>query len=322
MQIRQLAVIASFVVLLSSHALGQARVSEASGNSNSAPSGAANAAAGNDLVVSLYNQLEALQREVQTLRGLVEEQGNQLNRMQTEQRNRYLDLDQRLIELSAMPPAGGPAAGVTPTLPPTATPPALGDSAPAVTPPAGTAMPAAPATTPGVATDAASAGAVAGTATPSATAALPATTTPPVAAGANSSTLIGTASTSPQDEQELYRTALKLLVEDYKYEESIQMFQTYINTFPQGRLFTNSLYWQGEAYLLVSGFQQAEAVFTRLLTEFPQDPKSAGAMLKLGKAYEGMGNRAKARETWQQLPSRYPDSANEIRLARDYLQSL
>jgi tol-pal system protein YbgF len=131
--------------------------------------------------------------------------------------------------------------------------------------------------------------------------------------------VIGAGSTSPQDEQELYRSALKLLVEENKYDESIRMFQTYIDAFPQGRLLTNTLYWQGEAYLLVSAFPQAEAVFSRLLTEFPQDPKAAGAMLKLGKAYEGMGDSDKAEQVWQQLPSRYPESANEIRLARDYL---
>src|SRR5690606_38398464 len=54
----------------------------------------------NELVVSLYNQLEALQREVQTVRGIVEEQSFQLRKMETEQRDRYLDIDRRLSGLN------------------------------------------------------------------------------------------------------------------------------------------------------------------------------------------------------------------------------
>ena len=57
---------------------------------------------GNDIIVTLYNIVEALQREVQTLRGLVEEQNYQIRRMENEQRDRYLDVDNRLSELSQL----------------------------------------------------------------------------------------------------------------------------------------------------------------------------------------------------------------------------
>src|SRR5690606_2670711 len=75
----------------------------------------------NEVVVNLYFQLEALQREVQDLRGIVEEQGYLIQRMQTEARDRYLDLDRRLSSLSGGAPAplpSGPAAGVDPAAPP------------------------------------------------------------------------------------------------------------------------------------------------------------------------------------------------------------
>jgi len=47
----------------------------------------------------LINQLDLLQQEVQMLRGLVEEQAYQLNRMQKTERDRYLDLDRRISGL-------------------------------------------------------------------------------------------------------------------------------------------------------------------------------------------------------------------------------
>jgi TolA-binding protein len=89
----------TFAVLICSAATAMAQP-QASGN--------------NDLVDSLYSQVEALQQEVQTLRGIVEEQGYQQKRLQTEQRDRYLDIDRRL---SAMSPAAPLPAGVAPASP-------------------------------------------------------------------------------------------------------------------------------------------------------------------------------------------------------------
>src|SRR5690554_876117 len=68
--------------------------------------------AGGDLIYELYSRLDQLQQEMQTLRGTVEEQSYRIQRMEQEQRDRYLDLDQRVSELSTSGAggAGGPAA--------------------------------------------------------------------------------------------------------------------------------------------------------------------------------------------------------------------
>ena len=69
--------------------------------------------------------MQILQQEVQELRGLVEEQGYQLNRLARDQKEQYIDLDRRVAGLSA---GGGAAASVsagpgaqpgTPSFPPT-----------------------------------------------------------------------------------------------------------------------------------------------------------------------------------------------------------
>ncbi|MCL6416328.1 tol-pal system protein YbgF [Aestuariirhabdus sp. Z084] len=49
---------------------------------------------------SLYYQLELLQQEVQTLRGMLEEQSHAMRLMKQEQRDRYIDLDRRIGQLS------------------------------------------------------------------------------------------------------------------------------------------------------------------------------------------------------------------------------
>lgn len=50
----------------------------------------------------LYQQ-EMLQQEVQTLRGIVEQQAHQIKQMREEQRDRYLDLDRRITLLGQAP---------------------------------------------------------------------------------------------------------------------------------------------------------------------------------------------------------------------------
>ncbi|WP_305856038.1 tol-pal system protein YbgF [Balneatrix alpica] len=49
----------------------------------------------------LYEQLQALQREVQVLRGMVEQQSYQIEQLKTDQRDRYMDLDRRLSQVSS-----------------------------------------------------------------------------------------------------------------------------------------------------------------------------------------------------------------------------
>lgn len=51
--------------------------------------------------------IQQLQREVRDLRGQVEEQQHQISRLQQQGRDRYVDLDQRILELSKAVESGG-----------------------------------------------------------------------------------------------------------------------------------------------------------------------------------------------------------------------
>lgn len=48
----------------------------------------------------LFYMIQQLQEEIRTLRGRVEEQQNDISRLQQQGRDRYVDLDQRILELS------------------------------------------------------------------------------------------------------------------------------------------------------------------------------------------------------------------------------
>src|SRR5690606_25040491 len=68
-------------------------------------------ASNNDALLLLLDQFTALRAEMETLRGMVEEQGYVINRLQQDSQARYTDLDSRISalyqELDAVAPASG-----------------------------------------------------------------------------------------------------------------------------------------------------------------------------------------------------------------------
>jgi tol-pal system protein YbgF len=83
--------------------------------SNTAAAQPATAAPAPGQLNQLFYQLQVLQQEVQELRGLVEEQSYQLNRLAKDQKEQYIDLDGRIARMTtaspapARPASGGPA---------------------------------------------------------------------------------------------------------------------------------------------------------------------------------------------------------------------
>ena len=56
-------------------------------------------------MVDMVLQIQQLQDEVRMLRGQLEEQAHQIDTLKLRQRDQYLDLDQRIGELSSLSPA-------------------------------------------------------------------------------------------------------------------------------------------------------------------------------------------------------------------------
>lgn len=62
----------------------------------------------------LYYQLQLMQQDLMQLRGLVEEQGNQLRKLQQQRLDDYINLDRRIGELSATADAATPSSSTVP----------------------------------------------------------------------------------------------------------------------------------------------------------------------------------------------------------------
>ncbi len=308
-------------ILLSSSVAAQVRVVEAGANSSTPPSSQAsqtNSASApattgagnrndNDIVVTLYNMLESLQQEVQMLRGMVEEQGYQIRRMEAEQRDRYLDVDNRLSAINQRLSQGGGAVTPLPGL--TGTPTAGNNNQPLQ----GSGQASIPATNP-------SANPVSNrpvnTGQPQVSPAQPGT------GGATAPIAMNQPGSATLSEEELYQEARNLLLNDADYEASVGVFQQMIERFPNGRLAPNAYYWQGEALILVERFSQAINVFNAVINNFPNHEKAPDSMLKLGIVYSLMNNEQRAQEVWRDLLSRYANSGSgSLRLAEVYLRN-
>ena len=105
--VRISAVVATFFVVAAAAPVQEARPAEAPRATSQADP--EDSAAG---IGTLFYQLQILQDEVRRLQGIVEEQNYRIERLVREQRERYIELDQRLLALrpdAAQPPGeGGP----------------------------------------------------------------------------------------------------------------------------------------------------------------------------------------------------------------------
>ena len=261
-------------------------------------------------LVQLLNQVEALNGELNRLRGQIEVLTNDIANAQKRQRDMYVDLDTRLrrieqvsagkkdqetiaaleerirkLEQGSATPATIPAPVASVTVaPPVTTPP------PAAVPAAATA--AAPAT-PSTGAPPAPGAPVASTAA----AAGPTSSLPPASLSATDQAAI----------QRSYDTAYS----SYRlsdYVAAIRAFEIFLKTYPKHALAPNAQYWIGESYFHLRDYRAAIEAERRLLGTYPESTKVPDGLLIIGSAESNLGDSAAARKTFDELVARYSGS--------------
>ncbi|MGE3296194.1 MAG: tol-pal system protein YbgF [Porticoccaceae bacterium] len=230
---------------------------ELSGRAATASVGTAPVAGASGLS-ELFAQVQALQEELRDLRGQLEEQAHQIQLLQQQQKDNYLDLDGRL---SAVITGGGAAAGSSsvPTPPPVST----GDGSASSTPAGGSS---AALTPPGLVP-------------PGGNAPLPAVAPRPPGG---------------RSEQVVYEAAYEQLKQG-KMDDALADFQAFVAAYPGSGYVPNALYWMGEIGLVKNDTQGALTQFSRVVDNYPAHAKAADAHYKLGTLYTQLNDKAKAR---------------------------
>lgn len=253
----------------------------------------------NDALVMLLDQFREMRAELETLRGLVEEQNYELNNLKRESLDRYTDLDTRLTSISSGQSAASapvvvqaPVAALAPATPVAAP---INAAAP-VSVPVQVQAPVADEITPQQ---------------PAVSA--PVIDTPAVSAPSVQPTVL--------TEQQQYQLALDSLLQDEQYQNAVTEFDKYLSLYPSGRFITNAYYWKGQAYVNLAMMEEARLAFETIVTQYPDGRKVDDAMYSLGTVYDKLGNAERAQQLLRQVQSRFPNTS-AANLADIYLRSM
>ena len=256
-------------------------------------------------VVQLLNQVEALNGELNRLRGQMEVLTNDITNAQKRQRDMYVDLDTRLrrieqggagkkdadnvsaleerirkLEQGSATPASIPQPVISTVTVPVNPPPPAGAAAPVAAPATAAASP-----------------------SPS-----PANPGPPAAT--TSSTSLPPASLSATDQAAIQRS-YDNAYSNYRlsdYPSAIRGFEAFLKSYPKHALAPNAQYWIGESYAHLKQYRDAIDAERRLLGTYPDSAKAPDALLIIGTAEGSLGDNAAARKTFEELIAKYPAS--------------
>ena len=232
-----------------------------------------------DALSLLLEQNQQLRAELQALRGIVEEQGFELRKLQRDALNRYTSNDERLTALEG----GASASSGLPTQAPLS--PSISNSQRDVS--------SSVSNTNNAVTARESVDGFVGERSS--------------LNNLQTSNRRGSLQPAVLSEQQLYQMAYDSVINS-DFERSIAEFDQYMSVYPSGRFVTNAHYWKGQAYLYLERYGEAKESYEIILNRYEDSAKLADAMYGLGLAYQGLGNVTQARQLLNEIKRRFPNT--------------
>lgn len=237
----------------------------------------------NQGLLDLFQQLESLQKEVANLRGQLELNTHELEKLKDQQRKLYSDVDNRLRRLDGQSADESTVvgAGVPPLQEMTPT-----DS---LTP----------------AGDDAESALMIESITPDAVSEsgeieeITTTDTLP----ADESDIAGTA--DPLEAQTNYQAAFNLL-KQAEYNKAIDAFDKFLVKYPNSQYSENAQYWMAEALYVTRRYNEAITEYMKLVSTYPQSQRVPNSLLKIGYSYYELGQADEAQKILQDLIRKFP----------------
>ena len=232
-----------------------------------------------DALSLLLEQNQQLRAELQALRGIVEEQGFELRKLQRDALNRYTSNDERLTALEG----GASASSNLPIQAPLS--PSISNSQRDVS--------SSVSSTDNSVTTRESVDDFVGERSS--------------LNNLQTSNRRGSLQPAVLSEQQLYQMAYDSVINS-DFERSIAEFDQYMSVYPSGRFVTNAHYWKGQAYLYLERYSEAKESYEIILNRYEDSAKLADAMYGLGLAYQGLGNVTQARQLLNEIKRRFPNT--------------
>lgn len=140
----------------------------------------------------------------------------------------------------------------------------------------------------------------------------------PAAGGSNNG---GSDYSSDLSENDAYDKAIRMVMEDRRYDAAIPEFRKFIENFPNSTYVPNAHYWLGQLLYAEGNFAEAKAEFTAVVEQFEDSNKRADSMLKLGIVAQQQGEKELAKSYFDKVIAEYP-SSTPADLARQRLANL
>jgi tol-pal system protein YbgF len=262
---------------------------------------------------NLVIQVQELQDELRELRGRIEEQERELDNLKKRQRDQYLDLDQRISDVSGATPGGqAPTAGddSTGTVPDAEQAEAQGGER------SEEQVGERPEAQPEAQSETRSEAQFEDVPEVRAPMEQPSETTSIGQPGAESAVVAAPS----EAEKEAYDKAFQAMKE-LRYADAAEDFQSFLNQYPNSEYADNAVYWLGESYYVTRNYDIALEAFERLMHDYPDSPKVPDALLKIGYTHYELKQWDKARAALLQVQQDYPDTTL-ARLAESRLRSM
>ncbi|MFO7861151.1 MAG: tol-pal system protein YbgF [Desulfosalsimonas sp.] len=119
---------------------------------------------------------------------------------------------------------------------------------------------------------------------------------------------------------ELYASA-KQAYDNGDFQSALQGFELFLEKFSGSDHADNARFWIGEIYFAEQWYERAILEYEKVIKNYPDGNKVAGAYLKQGFSFEKIGENANARLILNELLDKFPDS-NEAKIAKKKLANL
>ena len=93
-----------------------------------------------------------------------------------------------------------------------------------------------------------------------------------------------------------------------RYQNAINAFHEFLNTYPQSSHIANIRYWMGNAYFVLKDYKGSLESYQILVSKFDTHPKVAEAMLNIADCQELLNDKAAAKLTLKQVTEKFPNS--------------
>lgn len=111
---------------------------------------------------------------------------------------------------------------------------------------------------------------------------------------------------------EQYEHALSLLMITAKYDTAEQAFKSFLEQNVGHPLAANAQYWLGETFYVRKNYAEAAAAFIEGYTRYPEGPKAADNLLKLGMSLAALDNKDDACASFGELFARFPSADSRL----------